>query len=84
MMSISKINEIVEENLVIDLEWLIEEIEILFDSKIGNYTEIDKKIANDVLDYFLEITDIDSNIVLLNFLDEVVESVEKQYPKLLK
>ncbi len=83
-MSISKINEIVEENLVIDLEWLIEEIEILFDSKIGNYTEIDKKIANDVLDYFLEITDIDSNIVLLNFLDEVVESVEKQYPKLLK
>ncbi len=36
MMSISKINEIVEENLVIDLEWLKDEFKILFDTKMGN------------------------------------------------
>ena len=83
MMLISKISEITEENLVIDLEWLQEEFEILFDSKMGNHTEIDKKTANDILDYFLEITDVDGNIVLLRFLDKVIDNVEKHYSKLL-
>jgi hypothetical protein len=84
MMSISKIEEILEENLVIDLEWLREEFEILFDSKMGNHTEMEKKIANDVLDYFLENTDVEGNIALLSFLDEVLENIEKRYPILLK
>ncbi len=77
-------NEILEEDLVIDLEWLKEEFEILFNSKIGNHTEMDKKIANDVLDYFLEKTDVQGNIGLLNFLNEVVENIEKEYSILLK
>ncbi len=77
-------NEILEEDLVIDLEWLKEEFEILFNSKIGNHTEMDKKIANDVLDYFLEKTNVQGNIGLLNFLDDVVENIEKEYSILLK
>jgi len=84
MMSISEINEILVENLEIDLEWLKEEFEILLDSKIGNHTEIDKKITNDILDYFLENTDVEGNIVLFSFLDEVVENIEKKYSILLK
>ncbi len=83
MMSISKKNEILEENLVIDWEWLKEEFEILFDSRMGNHTEMDKKIANDGLDYFLENTDIGSNIVLYKFLDGIVENIEKKYSILL-
>jgi len=83
-MSISKIDEILEENLVIDLEWLKEDFEILFDSKMGIHTEMDKKIANDILDYFLENIDVDGDIGLLNFLDEVVDNIEKKYSLLLK
>ena len=82
-MSISKKYEILEENLVIDSEWLKEEFEILFDSRMGNHTEIDKKVANDVLDYFLEQTNIAGNIVLHNFLVEVLEYIEKKYSILL-
>ncbi|KKM08479.1 hypothetical protein LCGC14_1724090 [marine sediment metagenome] len=84
MMSISKIDETLEENLVIDLEWLKEDFEILFDSKMGNHTEMDKKIANDILDCFLENTDVDGNIGLLNFLDEILDDIEKKYSVLLK
>jgi len=83
-MSISKINEILVENLEIDLEWLKEEFEILFESKMGNHTEMQKKIANDVLDSFLENADVEGNIVLFIFLDEVVENIEKKYSILLK
>ncbi|GAG77085.1 unnamed protein product [marine sediment metagenome] len=82
-MSISKKNEILEENLVIDWEWLKEEFEILFDSRMENHTEIDKKNANEVLDYFLEITDIGGNLVLFKFLDGIVENIEKKYSILL-
>ena len=83
MMSISKKNEILEENLVIDWEWLKEEFEILFDSRMRNHTEMEKKIANDVLDYYLEITDIGGNLVLFKFLDGIVENIEKKYSILL-
>ena len=83
MMSISKKNEILEENLVIDWEWLKEEFEILFDYRMGNHTEMEKKIANDVLDYYLEITDIGGNLVLFKFLDGIVENIEKKYSILL-
>ena len=83
MMSISKKNEILEENLVIDWEWLKEEFEILFDSRMENHTEMEKKIANDVLDYYLEITDIGGNLVLFKFLDGIVENMEKKYSILL-
>lgn len=82
-MSISKKNEILEENLVIDWEWLKEEFEILFDSRMRNHTEMEKKIANDVLDYYLEITDIGGNLVLFKFLDGIVENIEKKYSILL-
>jgi len=83
-MSISKQNEILEENLVLDLEWLNEEFEILFDSNRGIHSEMDKEVANDVFDYFLENSDVEGNIELFNFLDEVLENIEKKYPILLK
>jgi len=82
-MSISKKYEILEENLVIDSEWLKEEFEFLFDSRMENHTEIDKKVANDVLDYFLEHTNVGGYIVLYNFLVEVLENIEKKYSILL-
>ena len=82
-MSVSlKYHEILEEELVIELEWLREEFEILFNTKMEEHTEKDKRIANDVLDYILENTDVDGNIGLLDLLDEVLNRIEKCYPRL--
>ena len=75
--------EIIEENLVVELEWLKEEFEILFKSKIKKFTKKDQKIANDVLDYILENTYVCDNIKLHNLLDEVIHNIEQLYPYLL-
>ena len=74
-----KYHEILEENLVIELEWLKEEFEILFYSKMEKHTNMDKRIANDILDYMLESTDVDGDIMLLELLDEALDNIEKRY-----
>ena len=77
-----KYHEILEEDLVLELEWLKEEFEILFESKIEKNAKINKKLANDILDYILENTDVYGNIELLNLLDKAIEFTEKMYPNL--
>ena len=82
MKVIPNYHEILEENLVVEMEWLKEEFEILFKSKIENCTEIDKKIANDILDYILEKAYVYDNILLHNLLVEVIKNIEKMYSAL--
>ena len=77
-----KYREVMEELLRKELEWLREEFEILFKSKMEGYTEKDKKIANDILDYILENNYVYDNIRLLNLLNEVIENIEKKFPDL--
>ena len=77
-----KYHEILEENFVLDLEWLKEEFELLFKSKTQKHTKIDKRIANNILDYVLENTDVNGNIRLHNLLDEVLKDIEKNYKPL--
>ena len=72
-------HEALEEDLVIDLEWLKEEFEILFNSKMEKHTKMDKRIANDILDYMLKSTDVDGDIMLLELLDEALDKIEKNY-----
>jgi hypothetical protein len=74
-----KYHDIVEEFLEKELEWLMEEFEVLFKSKMENFTKNDKKIANDILDYTLENTYVHDNIILLNLLNETMEKIEKKY-----
>lgn len=75
-------HEIIEEFLEKELEWLKEEFEILFKSKMEKYTKMDKKVANDILDYILEKTHVHDNIILLNLFKEVIENIEKKYTNL--
>ncbi len=75
-------HEILEEFLEKELDWLKEEFEILFNSKIENYTKNDKKLANDILDYILENTYVYDNIILINLLNQALESIEKKYVNL--
>ena len=78
-----KLDEILEELLIKELDWLKDEFEFLFKSKKKIYTEKDRKIANDILDYFLENTYIGDNIILLNLMNERVENIEKTYANFL-
>ncbi|MHA2282404.1 MAG: hypothetical protein ACXAC5_16295 [Promethearchaeota archaeon] len=78
----SKLDEILEDNLIRELEWLKTELELLFKSKKNKYTEKDQKIANAILDYFLENTYVGDNIILLNLLSERVENIENSYMNL--
>jgi len=75
--------DILEEILIEKMEWLKEEFEILFASKTGKFTLNDKKIANDIIDYVLEHNNVFDIIILLNFLNETIEKIEKRYPNLL-
>ncbi len=77
-----KYHEILEEDLVLELEWLKEEFEILFNSKIEKHAKMDKKIANDILDYVLKNTYVYGNNILLNLLDEAIKFTENMYSKL--
>ncbi len=77
-----KYYEILEENLVVELEWLKEEFELLFQSKLGKYTKMDVKTANSILDYFIENTYVFDNLILLNLRDKVKRDIEKKYPDL--
>jgi hypothetical protein len=78
----SKLDEILEDNLIKELEWLKTEFEFLFKSKKKKYTEKDQKIANAILDYFLENTYVGDNIILLHLLSERVENIENSYMNL--
>ena len=77
-----KIDEIIEDLLTKELEWLNEEFEVLFKFKKDKYTETDRKIANNILDYFLENTYVGDNLILLNLLNEKVENIENKYNNL--
>jgi len=78
-----KIDDILEVLLIKELEWLKEEFEILFKSRNGKYTERDQKIANHILDYFLENTYVGDNLILHNLLYQRVENIENRYINLL-
>lgn len=75
-------HEILEEFFEKELDWLKEEFDVLFKSKMRNFTENDRKLANDILDYVLENTYVYDNIVLINLLDEALENIEKEYVNL--
>ena len=69
-------HEVKEEFLRKEMVWLKEEFEVLFGSKM------DKKIANNILDYFMENPYLYDNIILLRILNEAIENIEKSYPNL--
>ena len=77
-----KYHEILEENLREELEWLKEEFKILFNSKIEKYTEKDKRMANDILDYIIENIYVYENMILQTLFIEAMETIEKMYSNL--
>ncbi|MFX0144346.1 MAG: hypothetical protein ACFE9C_09725 [Candidatus Hodarchaeota archaeon] len=74
-----KYHEILEEDLKEELIWLIEEFQVLFKSKLENYSEKDKELANKILDYMLNNTYAYESIQLYNLLFDAIENIEKMY-----
>ena len=74
--------QVLEESLIKELEWLIEEFKILFKSKNEIDPNKDKKLANEILDYILENTLVSDNIILYNLFTEAMENIEMMYPDL--
>jgi poly(3-hydroxyalkanoate) synthetase len=72
-------HEILEESLKEELIWLLEEFQTLFNSKVENYSERDKKLANDILNYFLDNTYASNSVKLYNMLFDAMENIEKMY-----
>ncbi len=75
-------HQVLEESLRKELAWLIEEFKILFKSKIEIDPKNDKKLANEILDYILENSLVNDNIILYNLFSETMENIEKMYPDL--
>lgn len=74
-----KYHEILEENLKEELIWLIEEFQILFKSKKENFSEKDKILAKNILDYVLNNTSAYESIKLYNSLFDAIQNIEKLY-----
>ena len=77
-----KYHEILEEGLIEELEWLKEEFILLFKSKGEKFTERDKMIANDIMDYVMENMYVYDNMIFLTIFTETIENIEKMYPNL--
>ncbi len=82
MTDILNYHEILEEDLDLEMEWLKEEFEILFKSNREKVTQIDKKIANDLLNFILENANVHDNFILLNIMDEITNNIETTFPSL--
>ncbi|MFX1329345.1 MAG: hypothetical protein ACFE91_14545 [Promethearchaeota archaeon] len=76
--------ELLEKSLKDELEWLKEEFNILFKSKMEIYNQNDMKLANRIIDYILENTYVYDNIILHNLFMEAIENIEKLYPSLFQ
>lgn len=73
-------DEILEDDLKGELEWLEEEFEIMF--KLRENNKNDKKLANDILDYMFNIYYVYDNTTLLHLLNKVSDNLERTYPTL--
>jgi hypothetical protein len=75
-------NEILEESLMEELEWLKEEFILLFKSNAQKYSERDKMTANAILNYIIDNLYVNDNMILLTLFTEAIETIEKTYPYL--
>ena len=72
--------KILEDNLIEELEWLEEELSILFKDK-KNYTKDDISLGNSILDNVIDSIRSNNNEDVLNFLAITLNKIEQTYPR---
>ena len=71
--------KILENNLIEELEWLEDELKMLFKDK-KNYTKDDISLGNSILDNVIDSIRSNDNEDVLNFLAITLNKIEQIYP----
>lgn len=72
---------ILHDNLKEELDWLIDEFELLFKCKKKKYSREDISIGNRILDRVIEDIKINNNEEALNLLAITINRLETTYPE---
>jgi hypothetical protein len=75
-------DEILEENLVKELEWLRNEFEVLFEFKREKFSENDIKLAHKIIENFVNNINILDDNRLIELISEALKDLEQNYPEL--
>jgi len=73
-------NDILENSLEEELNWLKEEFDFLFKFKKHNYSEKDIQIANKIIDSIIKSVDLSDNNRILDLLSDTLEAIAREYP----
>lgn len=72
---------ILEDNLKDELEWLIDEFEVLFKNKKNNFSREDITVGTQILDQVIDGIKANNNEELLNLLAITLNKIESTYPE---
>jgi hypothetical protein len=74
--------DLLEDYLFDELEWLTSEFKYLFKEKESNYTEIDLEIANHIIKTISEINLISNNERAVELITWTIEKIKLEYSEL--
>ncbi len=75
-------DDILEENLVKELEWLKNEFEVLFEFKREKFSESDINLAHKIIENFIGNINILDNNRIIELISEALKDLEENYPSL--
>ncbi|MBY8989729.1 MAG: hypothetical protein KGD58_03160 [Candidatus Lokiarchaeota archaeon] len=75
--------KLLEDNLKEELEWVVQEFQMLFKQKMLKqcYSKDDISLGNQILDNVIDNIKTNENEELLNLLGTTLNSIEKQFPE---
>jgi hypothetical protein len=75
--------ELLEDQILHDLNWVKEEFEFLFKFKNNTYTKNDIALANNIIDNLIKSLNGNISDRLVDLLSETIEGIERTYPGLI-
>ncbi|GAG61876.1 unnamed protein product [marine sediment metagenome] len=80
----SDYENLLKENIIKNLGWLVEEFDFLFKFKNQKYCQDDKTLANQIITCFSKSLDFTNNEKQSKMLFNALKTLEDLYPMLLK
>lgn len=71
---------ILQDNLKDELDWLLDEFEVLFRNKKNKYSREDISLGNQILDRVVDNIKANNDEEVLNLLAITINKIEKEYP----
>ena len=76
-------DEIIEENLIKELEWLKEEFALFFEQKKSSFSKTDFSLAKKIIENFMDRINLIENKRILELVSDTLNDLDLKYPKLL-